>query len=131
MPNFTLNSGTTAEKLAKTIKGLLFLPHPVDSASNFLLMGIISFYFCFIIYHCIYLYVSMCLCAGTTELYIYLETIRPIRTAENFEASNGRLVSLTKMAARWAFHGDVALCQINLDTYYTDLVSKFDSFVRI
>ena len=23
---------------------------------------------------------------GTTELYIYLESIRPIRTAENFEA---------------------------------------------
>ena len=28
VPNFTLNSGTTAEKLAKTIRGLLFLPHP-------------------------------------------------------------------------------------------------------
>jgi len=26
-----LNSGTTAEKLAKTIRGLLFLPHPVDT----------------------------------------------------------------------------------------------------
>ena len=28
MPNFTLNSGTTAEKLAKTIRGLLFFAAP-------------------------------------------------------------------------------------------------------
>jgi len=31
VPNFTLNSGTTAEKLANTIRGLLFLPHPVET----------------------------------------------------------------------------------------------------
>jgi len=28
VPNFTLNSGTTAEKLAKTIRGLLFFAAP-------------------------------------------------------------------------------------------------------
>jgi len=36
------------------------------------------------------------------KIYIfYLESIRPIRTAENFEASNGRLASPTKTAALW------------------------------
>jgi len=34
VPNFTLNSGTTAEKLAKTIRGLLFFAAPCIWRNN-------------------------------------------------------------------------------------------------
>jgi len=37
----------------------------------------------------------------TVKYIFYLESIRPIRTAENYRPSNGRLASLRNMAALW------------------------------